>query len=100
MVDDTSVFDEKAYEDVMNRLKDVRITNKANTEDQLERVHAVTVIVQPKDNVILNPRNPCAWDILNRSTVIKLKDGPIHCTSAQRVKTIRSRIVAHSYSKA
>ena len=46
MVDVTSVFDQKAYEDVMNRLRDVRITNKANIEDHLERVHAVTVIVQ------------------------------------------------------
>ena len=47
MVDDTySVFDEKAYEDVMNILRDMRITNKANIEDHLERVHAVTVIVQ------------------------------------------------------
>ena len=75
MVDVTSVFDQKAYEDVMNRLRDVRITNKANTEDQLERVHAVTVIVQAKEKVNLNPRNTYARDILNRSTVIEIKDG-------------------------
>ena len=54
----------------MNWLRDVRITNKANTEDQLERVHAVTVIVQAKEKVNLNPRNPYPREILNRSTVI------------------------------
>lgn len=52
MVDETGVFDEKAYEDLMNRLRDVRITNKANTEDQLEIVRADTVIVQAKKKSI------------------------------------------------
>ena len=58
MVDVTSVFDQKAYEDVMNRLRDVRITNKANTEDQLERVRAVTVIVQAKKKSISTLETP------------------------------------------
>lgn len=73
--DDDSVFDDEMYEEIMDNLKKVRIKNKANIEDQLERLHAVTKIVQAKEKVNINPRNPYAREIFNRSTVIELKDG-------------------------
>ena len=73
VLDELIEDDDKAYEDTKNRLKDVRMKVKADTVDQLERVHAVTKIVQAKNNVNLNARDQYARNILDK----------VNCLSAQ-----------------
>ena len=59
----------------VRRLEGRQIKDKFNIEDQLERVHSVTKIVQARYKANLNLRNHYAKEILARSTVIVLRHG-------------------------
>ena len=62
-------------DDVTKRLRNVKTKNKRHYNDQLERVYAVTKIINAKEGVDLNQHNPIAEKILDRSSVRVLKDG-------------------------
>ena len=57
------------YDTVMGRLKIIKSRNISNTEDQVERVLAITRLVQRRDGVNLLPNNPIAKEILDISIV-------------------------------
>lgn len=67
------------YDKVKERLEKVGGKNKVNIENQVERIHdrAVTNLIQRKEGVnrYLNPNNPIAREILERSIVREVKDG-------------------------
>lgn len=63
------------YDNVMKRLTTVRSRDKANIEDQVVRIFALTKLYQRKEGVNLNPSNPIAREFLDRPIVRELKDG-------------------------
>ncbi|CAB3993122.1 Hypothetical predicted protein [Paramuricea clavata] len=48
---------------------------KRDFENQVERVQAVTRVVQAKEKIVLNPRNKYVRELINRSSVKTLNDG-------------------------
>ena len=97
MVDGTSVFDEKMYEDVTNRLKNVRLKNKANI-DISWRVHVVKKSSKLRRKSISTPETPTPGRYSTGQWLLSLKMEPIRYTSVQYVKTTRCCREVHSYS--
>ena len=73
VIDLNEMFKDKMYVKIKERLEKVRGKNKANIEDQVERIHTVTKLIQKKQRIELNPNNPIAKEIFDRSIVRKLK---------------------------
>ena len=62
-------------DDILERLKNVKAKNQRDNDDQLERVLSVSKIIQDKEKINLNPNNPNAREILDKSSVTTLTDG-------------------------
>ena len=73
VIDLNEMFKDKMYVKIKERLEKVRGKNKANIEDQVERIHTVIKLIQRKQRIDLNPNNPIAKEIFDRSIVRKLK---------------------------
>ena len=72
-----------SWEDIEERLSKLkkfsedRLTaeKKRDFENQVERVQAVTRVVQAKEKIVLNPRNKNVRELIKRSSVRTLNDG-------------------------
>ena len=72
-----------SWEDIEERLSKLkkfsedRLTaeKKRDFENQVERVQAVTRVVQAKEKIVLNPRNTNVRELIKRSSVRTLNDG-------------------------
>ena len=63
-------------EDRMSKLKKFSTSlRKQDFENQVERVHAVTKVIQTKEKIVLNPRNRNVRELIKRSSVRTLNDG-------------------------
>ncbi|CAB3986130.1 Hypothetical predicted protein [Paramuricea clavata] len=67
------------WEDIEDRLSKLKnlstVEKKRDFENQVERVQAVTRVVQTKEKMVLNPRNRNVREIIKRSSVRTLNDG-------------------------
>jgi hypothetical protein len=67
------------WEDIEDRLSKLNkfstIEKKRDFENQVERVQAVTRVIQIKEKIVLNPRNKYVRELIKRSSVKTLKDG-------------------------
>ena len=72
--DNESILDD----DILEGLKNVKVENQRHYNDQLERVVVASKIIQNKERINLNPNNPIAREILDKSSVKNLKDGTKH----------------------
>jgi hypothetical protein len=63
-------------EDRLSKLKKFStVERKRDFENQVERVQAVTRVIQTKEKLVLNPRNRNVRELIKRSSVKTLKDG-------------------------
>jgi hypothetical protein len=63
-------------EDRLSKLKKFTTPQrKRDFENQVERVHAVTRVIQTKEKIVLNPRNRNVRELIKRSSVRTLKYG-------------------------
>jgi hypothetical protein len=67
-------------EDRLSKLKkfsEDRLTEKKKRdfENQVERVQAITRVIQTKEKIVLNPRNKNVRELIKRSSVRTLNDG-------------------------
>ena len=63
-------------EDHLNKLKKFStVEKKRDFENQVERVQAVTRVIQTKEKIVLNPRNRNVRELIKRSSVRTLNDG-------------------------
>ena len=63
-------------EDRLSKLKKfTTLQRKRDFENQVERVQAVTRVIQTKEKVVLNPRNRNVRELIKRSSVRTLNDG-------------------------
>ena len=63
-------------EDRLSKLKKFStLQRKQNFENQVERVQAVTKVIQTKEKVVLNPKNKNVRELIKRSSVRTLNDG-------------------------
>ena len=76
------VFDESFdanWDDIEARLDKLKKfttpQRKRDFENQVERVQAVTRVIQIKEKIVLNPRNKNVRELIKRSSVRTLKDG-------------------------
>ena len=76
------VFDESFdtnWDDIEARLDKLKkfttLQRKRDFENQVERVQAVTRVIQTKEKIVLNPRNRNVRELIKRSSVRTLKDG-------------------------
>jgi predicted site-specific integrase-resolvase len=67
------------WDDIEDRLSKLKkfstAEKKRDFENQVERVQAVTRVIQTKEKVVLNPRNKYVRELIKRSSVRTLKDG-------------------------
>ena len=76
------VFDElfdANWDDIEERLDKLKkfttLQRKRDFENQVERVQAVTRVIQTKEKIVLNPRNRNVRELIKRSSVRTLNDG-------------------------
>ena len=76
------VFDESFntnWDDIEARLDKLKkfttLQRKRDFENQVERVQAVTRVIQTKEKIVLNPRNKNVRELITRSSVRTLNDG-------------------------
>ena len=76
------VFDESFdtnWDDIEERLDKLKkfttLQRKRDFENQVERVQAVTRVIQTKEKIVLNPRNKNVRELIKRSSVRTLNDG-------------------------
>ena len=76
------VFDESFdanWDDIEDRLDKLKkfttLQRKRDFENQVERVQAVTRVIQTKEKIVLNPRNKNVRELIKRSSVRTLNDG-------------------------
>jgi hypothetical protein len=76
------VFDESFdtnWDDIEARLDKLKkfttLQRKRDFENQVERVQAVTRVIQTKEKIVLNPRNKNVRELIKRSSVRTLNDG-------------------------
>ena len=76
------VFDESFdanWDDIEARLDKLKkfttLQRKRDFENQVERVQAVTRVIQTKEKVVLNPRNRNVRELIKRSSIRTLNDG-------------------------
>ena len=63
-------------EDRLSKLKKFSTSlRKQDFENQVERVQAVTKVIQTKEKIVLNPRNRNVRELIKRSSVRTLNDG-------------------------
>jgi hypothetical protein len=63
-------------DDRLSKLKKITtLQRKQDFENQVERVQAVTKVIQTKEKIVLNPRNRNVRELIKRSSVRTLKDG-------------------------
>ena len=63
-------------EDRLGKLKKFStVERKRDFENQVERVHAVTRVIQTKEKLVLDPRDRNVRELIKRSSVRTLKDG-------------------------
>ena len=69
--------DIEARLDKLKKLSEDHLTEKKKRdfENQVERVQAVTKVIQTKEKLVLNPRNKYVRELIKRSSVRTLKDG-------------------------
>ena len=82
LTDVLDVFDESFdtnWDDIEARLDKLKkfttLQRKRDFENQVERVQAVTRVIQTKEKVVLNPRNRNVRELIKRSSVRTLNDG-------------------------
>ena len=67
------------WDDIEERLDKLKkfttLQRKQDFENQVERVQAVTKVIQTKEKIVLNPRNRNVRELIKRSSVRTLKDG-------------------------
>ena len=66
------------WDDIEERLDKLKITTlqrKRDFENQVERVQAVTSVIQTKEKIVLNPRNRNVRELIKRSSIRSLNDG-------------------------
>ena len=67
------------WDDIEERLSKLKkfstSQNKRDFENQVERVQAVTRVIQTKEKIVLNPRNRNVRELIKRSSVRTLNDG-------------------------
>ena len=67
------------WDDIEDRLSKLKkfstAEKKRDFENQVERVQAVTRVIQTKEKIVLNPRNKYVRELIKRSSVKTLKDG-------------------------
>jgi hypothetical protein len=67
------------WDDIEDRLgklkKFTTLQRKRDFENQVERVQAVTRVIQTKEKIVLNPRNRNVRELIKRSSVRTLNDG-------------------------
>ena len=76
------VFDESFdanWDDIEARLDKLKkfttLQRKRDFENQVERVQAVTRVIQTKEKVVLNPKNKNVRELIKRSSIRTLNDG-------------------------
>jgi hypothetical protein len=69
--------DIEARLDKLKKFSEDHLTEKKKRdfENQVERVQAVTKVIQTKEKLVLNPRNKNVRELIKRSSVRTLKDG-------------------------
>ena len=67
------------WDDIEARLDKLKkfttLQRKQDFENQVERVQAVTKVIQTKEKIVLNPRNRNVRELIKRSSVRTLNDG-------------------------
>ena len=67
------------WDDIEDRLSKLKkfstVERKRDFENQVERVQAVTRVIQTKEKIVLNPRNRNVRELIKRSSVRTLNDG-------------------------
>ena len=67
------------WDDIEDRLSKLKkfstVERKRDFENQVERVQAVTRVIQTKEKLVLNPRDRNVRELIKRSSVRTLKDG-------------------------
>ena len=67
------------WDDIEDRLSKLKkfstLQRKRDFENQVERVQAVTGVIQTKEKIVLNPRNRNVRELIKRSSVRTLNDG-------------------------
>jgi hypothetical protein len=62
-------------EDRLSKISKLTVERKRDFENQVERVQAVTRVIQTKEKIVLNPRNKNVMELIKRSSVRTLNDG-------------------------
>jgi phage-related protein len=62
-------------EDRLSKMSKLTVERKRDFENQVERVQAVTRVIQTKEKIVLNPRNKHVRELIKRSSVKTLNDG-------------------------
>ena len=96
------VFDESFdanWGDIEARLDKLKkltaLQRKRDFENQVERVQAVTKVIQTKEKIVLNPRNRNVRELIKRSSVRTLNDGTevLMCRSEQGINKSGTQIM-------
>ena len=61
-------------EDRLSKMSKLTLERKRDFENQVERVQAVTRVIQTKEKIVLNPRNKNVRELIKRSSVRTLND--------------------------
>ena len=61
-------------EDRLSKMSKLTVERKRDFENQVERVQAVTRVIQTKEKIVLNPRNKNVNELIKRSSVRTLND--------------------------
>jgi hypothetical protein len=61
-------------EDRLSKMSKLTVERKRKFENQVERVQAVTRVIQTKEKIVLNPRNKNVRELIKRSSVRTLND--------------------------
>jgi hypothetical protein len=62
-------------EDRLSKMSKLTVERKRDFENQVERVQAVTRVIQTKEKIALNPRNKNVRELIKRSSVRTFNDG-------------------------
>jgi hypothetical protein len=85
-------------EERLDKLKKfTTLQRKQDFENQVERVQAVTKVIQTKEKIVLNPRNRNVRELIKRSSVRTLKDGTevLMFRSEQGINKSGTQIMKH-----
>ncbi|CAB3977554.1 Hypothetical predicted protein [Paramuricea clavata] len=84
------------WDDIEERLDKVKkfttLQRKRDFENQVERVQAVTRVIQAKEKIVLNPRNRNVRELIKRSSVRTLNDGTENSPALREYKELVRKI--------